>query len=158
MTKSNRSSNSGVLWLTAAIVTMLVIVAVLLGLFLPKGSSDGDDLSVQLTPISGGMPVPTSMPAAEGTNGTDVGPVPLSVGAKVSTISPNGTGTRVYSEADRNALVMEIYMDGKVFVILEPIDEEDDYPIRIGDSDWYRVRTSDGLVGWALAERFVPTE
>ena len=82
----------------------------------------------------------------------------LAVGVKVTSISPNGRGTRLYSDADPGALVMDLYKDGAAFFILEPSDDYAGYPVVNGDANWYRVRTSDGLVGWVVAEQVVPIE
>lgn len=161
MTESQQSSNSWLLWLSAAVVAILIVVLLLLA-FIFANDANNDDVTVALTPISGGMPVPTDLSDPTALDGTgsevDAASDSLAVGVKVTSISPDGRGTRLYSDADPGALVMDLYKDGAAFFILEPSDDYAGYPVVNGDANWYRVRTSDGLVGWVVAEQVVPIE
>lgn len=161
MTESQQSSNSWLLWLSAAVVAILIVVLLLLAFIFTNGANN-DDMAVEVTPISGGMPVPIDLSDSTASDDTgseaDTASESLAVGVKVTSISPNGRGTRLYSDADAGALVMDLYKDGAAFFILEPSDDYAGYPVVNGDANWYRVRTSDGLVGWVVAEQVVPIE
>lgn len=161
MTESQDSTNSGYRWLSGAVVAILIIAVLLLAFFFSR-ISDNAHPPVAVTPISGGAAVPASLSESTDSDGADAEaeakPQPLPVGRKVTNISPEGAGTRLYNDAGINALVMESYQDGTAFVVVEPNGDHDEYPVQIDEMNWYRVRTSDGLVGWVMAEQLVPIE
>ena len=75
----------------------------------------------------------------------------LKPGRLVVTGGPDGSGASVYAAADPDGLLMSVYADGTPLVILEPSGESGPYPVKAGGTEWYRVRTPDGLVGWVMA-------
>jgi hypothetical protein len=160
MTELQESSRS---WLGpgAAIAAILVIALILLAVFIARGSNDAG-ASVEVTPISGGVALPAELAvsadstAAESESERE--PEALAVGTEVTSISAEGDGTRLYSDADESALIMELLTDGDSLVIVETSGDYEGYPVLSGESEWYRVRTSDGLVGWAKAEQLLPIE
>jgi hypothetical protein len=159
MTESQKSSNSW-MWLSAAIVAILIVVILLVAVVFLSGSDDAD-VATEVTPVSGGAEVPTSLAELEATDSEtekDGTPEPLAVGTQVTSISASGDGTRLFSDADEDSLLMEILLDGDLLVIVEPSGDHDGYPAWNDESEWYRVRTSEGLVGWAKAEQLMPTE
>jgi hypothetical protein len=90
-------------------------------------------LRVQPLPADG--TVPGSSPALE----WDAGQAAI---AKAATL-------RLYADADPNSPLLDAYVAGTRFEVLEPSGEYDSYPVRHGGAAWVRVRAEDGLVGWA---------
>ncbi len=160
MTESQESSNSW-LWPSVTVVAILIIVLLLLAV-VTTGGSDEAGAATEVTPISGGVTLPNAL--AEPIDRIDSASEPgeqaetLAIGTQVTSISENGDGTRLYSDADEGALLMELLMDGDSLVIVEPSGDYDGYPIWNDESEWYRVRTSEGLVGWVKAEQLRPLE
>ncbi len=160
MTESQESSNSW-LWPSVIIVAILIIVILLVAVFAAGGSEDADT-STEVTPISGGVALPNALAEPiepiESASEPDEQAEPLAIGTQVTSISPDGDGTGLYSDANEEALLMELLMDGASLVIVEPSGDYSGYPILTGESEWYRIRTSEGLVGWAKAEQLRPIE
>lgn len=63
---------------------------------------------------------------------------------------------RIYAAAEPNAPTLDEYAAGDRFVILGPPDDVPIYPVELAGVRWYRVRASDGLVGWVIADGIEP--
>jgi hypothetical protein len=63
---------------------------------------------------------------------------------------------RIYAAAEPNAPTLDEYAAGDRFTILGPPDDVPIYPVELAGVRWYRVRASDGLVGWVIADGIEP--
>lgn len=117
------------------------------------GGSEEITPTVDVTPAAGGMVVPTETPAS--TESTDTVATPQN-GSISELFLPGAVvvvadSARLYTDADRNAVVMNQYGAGASFTILEPSGDYDAYPVDVAGEGWYRLRAEDGLVGWLPA-------
>ncbi len=147
-------------WMVGALVLIGVCVILLIG-FLDFGRTGvADAPAAAMTPQSGSVEMPTATPTAAviaATGGTD-GEIVFLPGRKVASVSIDGAGTRVYAAPGSDKLLMDLYVDGATFTIIEPSGASSDYPVELDGQAWYRVRASDGLVGWVIVDRLVPLE
>ncbi|HHW85208.1 MAG TPA: SH3 domain-containing protein [Chloroflexi bacterium] len=63
---------------------------------------------------------------------------------------------RIYAAAEPNVPTLDEYVAGDRFTILGPPDDVTIYPVELAGVRWYRVRASDGLVGWVIADGIEP--
>lgn len=63
---------------------------------------------------------------------------------------------RIYAAAEPNVPTLDEYAAGDRFTILGPPDGVPIYPVELAGVRWYRVRASDGLVGWVIADGIEP--
>lgn len=63
---------------------------------------------------------------------------------------------RIYAAAEPNVPTLDEYTAGDRFIILGPPDDVTIYPVELAGVRWYRVRASDGLVGWVIADGIEP--
>jgi hypothetical protein len=59
---------------------------------------------------------------------------------------------RVYPEANPRTQAMGEYAAAATFAVIEPGADYAGYPVETNEVRWYRVRASDGLVGWVMAD------
>jgi hypothetical protein len=153
-----------------AAFTSLLLAALLL-------ASCGDDgktstpvptpTPVAVTVESGGM----ALAAAPATPTTPAAaPAPVTTEAQKSASAPPvqqevlapgtqvvATGVlRLYADADPDAQRLAQYDAGAEFVVVEPGDDYDAYPVDKNGVRWYRARALDGLVGWVMADAVGP--
>ncbi len=62
---------------------------------------------------------------------------------------------RLYAAPEPTAAALDEYSAGARFVIVASPDDRGPYPVELNGVRWYRVRTADGLVGWAMADGIV---
>lgn len=62
--------------------------------------------------------------------------------------SENG-GLRLYATASLDSPTRELYSPGQPFVLVEPSEDFEAYPVEVGGISWVRVRDENGLLGWA---------
>ena len=55
---------------------------------------------------------------------------------------------RLFAAPDSSLPALAGYPAGAQFTVVEPDGEFPEYPVRVFDEPWYRVRAVDGLVGW----------
>ena len=161
MSNTTGSSSSKTTWLIAIVAAIIVLVSILVGIFLLLRSAEPNTAATQMTPVIGGTTAPTATPIPVKSDPTDEAVPPaaaLAVGAVAVVASQDGLGIRVYSDARGDALVMDLYPDGAEFTVLEPSGEYDEYPVEQNGAQWVRVRTADGLVGWADVSELAPIE
>lgn len=156
--RTDESAGTGAI--LAGIVLILLLVLLLLGYMNSNGSGTQASAGAEMTAQSGAvrMPTATPTPAIVDLQGTEQGAAVLLPGRRVASISPDGRGTRVYAVPSRSGLVMDLYRDGAAFVVLDPAARAESYPVEAEGFTWYRVRASDGLVGWVVVDRLVPLE
>ena len=162
-TQARNTESSAGGWILAGIALALLVFLLLVGSFSPGERNAGAQTqtsSTGMTAQTGVVKMPTATPtaAAIGARGGENGEIVLLPGRKVASISPDGRGTRVYAVPSRSGLVMDLYRDGAAFVVLDPASQSAGYPIEAEGFTWYRVRASDGLVGWVIVDRLVPLE
>lgn len=63
---------------------------------------------------------------------------------------------RIYASPDPNSLTLAEYTAGDLFTVIEPPGDVSAYPVELNGVRWYRVRASDGLVGWVIADGIEP--
>lgn len=159
MSDSN-SSSGGSGWIVGVMVFIAALMLLLLA-FVAFGNTRGRSTSTDIAPIAGAvaMPTPTKVVASPAVpTAVDVQEFLLQPGRRVAAISPDGSGTRIYGDSRLNALVLDVYQDGAAFEIMEPGTDVTAYPVENDGRTWYRVRASDGLVGWVIVDRLVPLE
>jgi hypothetical protein len=112
----------------------------------------------ELTPRTGGMVMPASTPAQPAALTEPLSPVPaaqLQVGQIV--ITTGQQPLRLYAAPAGDAPVLEEYPPGAHFSIIEPSGIYTGYPVQQEGRQWYRLRATDGLVGWTVVDAVVPT-
>ncbi len=78
----------------------------------------------------------------------------FSVGDRVVIASTGPQGVRLRAGAGLDFLTQGIYYDGDPFFIMPGSEPDDAYPVENDDYLWWRLRASDGLIGWT-AEQFL---
>lgn len=63
---------------------------------------------------------------------------------------------RIYAAAEPNVPTLDEYAAGDRFIILGPPDDVTIYPVELAGVRWYRVRATDGLAGWVIADGIEP--
>jgi hypothetical protein len=168
MSDSRSSGGSG--WIVGAIVFVGALMLLLLA-FVVLGDRNAPPETTEIEPISGAVLMPestalgtpsaepdTAGPATDTDAAAETQAETLQPGQRAAAVSSNGAGTRVYGDSRLDALVLDMYQDGAAFEILAPGAEVSTYPLERDGRTWYRVRASDGLVGWVTADRLVPLE
>ena len=157
---SESSSSSGGYGWVVGVMVFIVAMIVLMLVFVAFGANRTAPEPAVVSAASGGavMPTPTNIATPPDTPTQIDQPVVLLPGRRVAAISPDGKGTRVYGDSRTDALVLDVYQDGAAFEIMAPGADVADYPVKSDGRTWYRVRASDGLVGWVSVDRLVPLE
>jgi len=165
MSQSQQSSASGMTWIMGAVISLLVILAIFAGTRIFDNNSDTVEAEVLMTPVAGGLAVPTSTPAPEATSTENVaddetdGPANyVQPGTRVMVATPRGNGVVLRADAGRDMPAMSAYDEGAFFVIVEPSGDYDEYPVESDGVEWYRIRAEDGLVGWIEAGMVLVSE
>ena len=164
MSQAQNSSASGTSWIIGAVISILVLIAILAGTRFFSTDSGSPEAEVLMTPRAGGRSVPTATPAPEATPAAhdteadnDVAVDALQPGTEVLAATDAGAGVRLSTDPG-GASVMDVFDDGTLFVIVEPSDDYEQYPVEVDGEEWYRVRAPDGLVGWIEADILLASE
>lgn len=56
---------------------------------------------------------------------------------------------RIYADADRSSIVLNQLAQGETVTLIEASGNYESYPVVLGEQSWVRIRSEDGLVGWA---------
>lgn len=117
------------------------------------GDEEPTATPVDATPAAGGMILPTS--AADTTQTASETPPPaLLIGDAVQVLTDQQL--RLYTDATTDALVMNLYPAGERFTLLDASGDYAAYPVEQDGVRWYRLRATDGLVGWGDAAQLAP--
>jgi hypothetical protein len=142
-------------WLVLAALALLLMLAGCQS----QRSQRPETLWGELQPRAGGMVLPQAAPVQPVAGEAGLPPTApplLQVGQEVAVVGADLF--RLYADADPKAPVLNVYTAGDSFVIIEPSDAITTYPVIRDGRTWYRVRTADGLVGWALIDAVVPVD
>ncbi|MCB0061115.1 MAG: hypothetical protein KDE19_03335, partial [Caldilineaceae bacterium] len=120
------------------------------------GDADRQEPTVAVTVAAGGMVLPTPVnvqPTATAQTATDV---PATATDAMRGFQPGQTVQAtvpllLYADADAGTAVMNRYPTAARFTVLEPSGDYRAYPVQRDAVSWYRLRATDGLVGWAMA-------
>jgi hypothetical protein len=152
-------------WVIGGIVLALVVVTAVWAISFrdrdvptdenPVQDVAGEPGSVVLLPEAVETPPPTPEPTA-----TPV--VPLQVGQRVVVGNTSNQGIRLRADAGLESVTQEIYLDGRIFEVLEPGDGYAGYPVNKDGYEWYRIRVADDpedqLVGWTVRDYLSPVD
>lgn len=157
MSESNQAPG-GTGWIVGVMVFIVGLIILLL-VFVTVDAGRTEPTAQPIVARAGSAVVPTPTPLAQASDAdATAAPVVLLPGRRVAAISPDGLGTRIYNSSALDALILDVYQDGAAFEVLEPGSDVAEYPVKNGAGVWYRVRASDGLVGWVIVDRLVPLE
>lgn len=140
-------------FLRIALLALLLLAAAACG---REGESAG--APVQMTPVAGGMEMPplegeaaaaSDAAQAEAAPASPPTATPLPVLTPGMALVAGEGGLALRALPDPASPIREVYDAGAAFIVLEPSGDYDTYPVEGGGLPWYRVRASDGLVGWA---------
>ncbi len=157
--RRRRLGQTGPIWLILGGVILVVLVAFLLqrGEEPPAAASEPTVAAPQETtaPVAEpAQPSPTPAPPPPT-------PVPLlQPGQRVVVGNTDGEGIRLRNAPGLDSLTLEIYLDGRAFLVLEPGSEFTAYPVEKDGYRWYRVQVADDpadqLVGWVAGDFLLP--
>ena len=129
-------------------VTIFFLAAYLNAGFTTEPTTTADATS---SIIIGGTASPNEVELADASVSASVlDPGEMLPGDKVQVVN-DSTITRLYSDANHDALVMDQLTSGEFLIVIEPSSEYDTYPVENEGKHWIRVRAVDGLVGWVDA-------
>lgn len=140
------------------LITIGVLVLTIVLLIGACGGSNATESSpaASVTPAAGGMvmpsatatePSPTVVPNAV----QDTSPVPGQILLAVDRV-------RLYADASEQSIVLNQYASTTAFTLLAPSGEYTEYPVQREGIEWYRLRATDGLVGWLPVATLVASE
>lgn len=139
-------------WLIWLLVLVLAIAITLLYRNFDNLATKSTTI-VAATPEAGGMSVVTTTLEAANAAPTatpePTTPPVLKAGQQVAAIAT--PGVRLYADAHLSAPIMDVYATGALFTVMEPSGDYNGYPVENDNRQWYRLRSADGLVGWADA-------
>ncbi len=161
--RRRRLGQTGPIWLILAGVILVVLVAFLLD------RRGGDAPAAPPAPPEPAVTAPqeAAAPVAEPAQPSPTPepptptPIPLlQPGQRVVVGNTDGDGIRLRNAPGLNSLTLEIYLDGRAFLVLEPGSEFTSYPVEVDGYRWYRVQVADDpadqLVGWVAGDFLLP--
>ncbi len=135
-----------------------VLLAVLLALFVFLQACNRSEETPTATPRAGGVveqtPQQAAAPPAEPTPTPTPEPTPVAL--EVGDVLTSTIETTLYAGAATSSSVLDVYVAGAPFAVLEPAGAFTEYPVTAGGVQWVRVRAGDGLAGWAKVEALLP--
>lgn len=96
------------------------------------------------------MVLPTTVAAQAADNRMPATPAVLAVGQVVAATGERPL--RLQAAASSGSAVLDVYPPGAIFTVIEPSGSYTGYPVQVEGRTWYRLKASDGLVGWALID------
>ena len=176
---------SGPTWVVGAVVVIIAFVLLAIVLRAAGEQTGQAGPEVQMTPIVatpalgtpqvGGLLVATPPPPQTATSTTvqeEVVTVQKGGAEPAQAIGPESESAAVWepgqtvvvragrvqlhADADLDAMVLDSYAQGALFVIVEPSGDYESYPVERDGYRWYRLRAADGLVGWAVSDDLEP--
>ena len=157
--RRRRLGQTGPIWLILGGVILVVLVAFLL--------QRGEEPPAAAPEPTVTAPPEAAAPVAEPPqpSPTPAPPTPTSApllqpGQRVVVGNTDGEGIRLRNAPGLNSLTLEIYLDGRAFLVLEPGSEFTSYPVEVDGYRWYRVQVADDpedqLVGWVAGDFLLP--
>lgn len=101
------------------------------------------------TPVPALLPTPTALPSPTIS-------APFGIGERVAISGTGPTGVRLRAGAGLDFLTQGIYNDGDAFFVMPNVDPGTPYPVQADGYTWWRLRASDGLIGWTAQEFLKP--
>jgi hypothetical protein len=136
-----------------------VALSLLLAACTPRDQGGQLTNEVQTAPVIGGMAAPAVIPTP---SMPPPAPTVIATWTPANHFTPGQTihavksGVSLYADASRDALLLDTYSRGSRFIVLEPNGDYERYPVQREGLLWIRLRASDGLAGWAIADEFSP--
>ena len=152
-TQTTQGPSNSILWIISA--ALLFVILLMIWLIITGGGRAALPVE-QGTPVAGGAALPTEAPAAESELPPTAEPTVRPVFTQGSAVLAGGLALeggqiRVHAEPSTYATTYGAFERGSAFTVMEPTGDFVDYPIEVDDTEWYRVRTEQGLVGWVDA-------